>query len=72
MDLLLSDNYEEFLSSTMRKKMYPRIKCANLSVVLEKLKHDKGMFSKSTAEEKARNKSIDKVLGTIKDIGGLF
>jgi hypothetical protein len=36
------------------------------------LKHDSGIFSRGTKEEKAVKKSIEKVLGTIKDIGGFF
>lgn len=71
-NLLLSENYEEYLNSGVRKKLYGRVSSRNVLVLLEKLKHDGGIFARGTSEEKAVRKSIEKVLASVKEIGAFF
>ncbi|KAJ3086346.1 hypothetical protein HK102_013250 [Quaeritorhiza haematococci] len=64
---LKSDNYEEFLGPTKQTK-YPRVKATTVVVILEKLKGEAGgvFSSKGTASEKAKRKSIEGLLKTLK------
>lgn len=65
-DFLKSENYEDFSNPTIKGKKYARIRNHNLACILEKLKHDPGMFGKSTQAEKLKKKSIESLLKTLK------
>ncbi|KAJ3023401.1 hypothetical protein HKX48_003318 [Thoreauomyces humboldtii] len=64
--LLKSPNIEDILNSAIRDRRYSRIKLDQLATLLEKMKGDTSMFSKSTPAEKAHRKSVETVLRGIK------
>jgi len=65
-NFLKSENYEDYLNASIKGKKYDKVRAHNLAIVLEKLKHDAGMFGKSTAAEKIKKKSIEALLKALK------
>ncbi|KAJ3216527.1 hypothetical protein HDU67_009312 [Dinochytrium kinnereticum] len=66
--LIKSENYEEFLSQPVRAKRYHRIHSSTLITIMEKIKASEtsSFLTKLTNAEKAKRKSVDTLLKSLK------
>ncbi|KAJ3293593.1 hypothetical protein HK104_004345 [Borealophlyctis nickersoniae] len=67
---LKSDNYEEYGNQQTRSKKYPRLRIQNAINLLEKLKGDTSVFSKTTPAEKEKRKKIETTVKTLRSQQG--